>query len=282
MKSDHAAEGKAGSRGTALITGASSGIGEAFARRLAQDGCDLVLVARREERLRRLADELRDRFGIRAEPFRADLSRSEEIERVENRIRQENDLSLLVNNAGFGTTGAFAEIDIGRQLDMITVHVTAPVRLCRAALPGMIDRGAGGIINVSSIAAWWPVRNGATYCATKAYLLSFSRSLHRELDGTGVRVQALCPGLTRTGFHDTEEFRRIDRSASPQWLWLSADRVVSESLKALDRNRVICIPGRRYRIFVRLVRNGLMLAVMRRMRDAWHAVHERRPGTSEG
>lgn len=240
-------------RGRALITGASSGIGEAYARKLAAQGFDLTLVARRAERLAALAAELSAAHGIAAEALPADLADDQGIERVARYIERRNDLVLLINNAGFGTRGNFIEVELASQLDMIRVHVIASVTLCRAALPGMMARGSGAIINVSSIAAFFPSGGGATYTATKAYLNNFSEALAAEVEGTGVRVQALCPGFTYSGFHDTLEYTGFDRKQVPDALWMSAEQVVDESLAALTGSRVIVVPGRQYR--------GIMLAI---------------------
>ncbi len=260
-------------RGRALITGASSGIGEAFARRLAAEGFDLTLVARREDKLRTLADEVSAAFGIRADVLAADLARDEDIERVARYIESQPDLALLINNAGFGTRGDFAHVELGPQLDMIHVHVVAAVTLAWAALPGMVGRGSGAIINVSSIAAFFPSGGGATYTATKAYLNNFSEALAGELDGTGVKVQALCPGFTYSGFHDTAEYTDFDRKQIPDPLWMSADSVVDESLAALAGNRVIVVPGRRYRGIVATANSplrGTIRGAARTIRRRWH------------
>lgn len=240
-------------RGRALITGASSGIGEAYARRLAAQGFDLTLVARRAERLASLAAELSAAHGIAAEALPADLADEGDIARVASYIEERSDLVLLINNAGFGTRGNFTEVELASQLDMVRVHVIATMTLCRAALPGMMARGSGAIINVSSIAAFFPSGGGATYTATKAYLNNFSEALAAEVDGTGVRVQALCPGFTYSGFHDTAEYTGFDRRQVPDALWLSPEQVVAESLAALTGSRVIVVPGRQYR--------GIMLAI---------------------
>lgn len=240
-------------RGRALITGASSGIGEVYARRLAAQGFDLTLVARRAERLASLAAELSAAHGIAAEALPADLADEGDIARVASYIEERSDLVLLINNAGFGTRGNFTEVELASQLDMVRVHVIATMTLCRAALPGMMARGSGAIINVSSIAAFFPSGGGATYTATKAYLNNFSEALAAEVDGTGVRVQALCPGFTYSGFHDTAEYTGFDRRQVPDALWLSPEQVVAESLAALTGSRVIVVPGRQYR--------GIMLAI---------------------
>lgn len=249
--------------GTALVTGASSGLGAAFSRALASQGYGLILVARREERLTALAAELRDHHHVSAEPLVADLASPSGVELVEARIAELPTLDLLVNNAGFGTTGTFADVRLGKHLDMIHVHVVASVRLCHAALPGMIARGSGGIINVSSVAAVMPQGGHVTYCATKAYLRVFSETLRTELKGTGVQVQALVPGFTYTEFHDQPELEGFDRSQVPEALWMSAERVVEASLKALGRDRGVCIPGFRNRVLVALAWTGLPSLIWR-------------------
>jgi uncharacterized protein len=226
---------------TALITGASSGIGAAFARKLACLGYDLVLVARRADRLEALAHELRQANPIQVEVIPADLTDEDDILRLETRIAGMPNLALLVNNAGVGAEGRFYEADIGPQLDMIRLHVLASVRLARAALPGMVARGRGGIINVASVAGFMALPDNVTYCATKGYLITFSKALHLELAGTGVRVQALCPGFTHTEFHD--DLQEFDKSRTPAILWMPAEAVVDASLRGLARGKVVCIPG---------------------------------------
>jgi hypothetical protein len=238
----------------ALITGASSGIGAAFARRLASEGYGLVLVARRDARLRSLAGELEREFRIHAGVFPADLSDAVQVKRLETRISGIQELEILVNNAGFGVPGEFAEIEAGQSAEMIQVHVVAAVRLCRAALPGMISRGRGMIINVSSIAAFMAGPKNVTYSATKAYLNLFSEGLRDELEGTGVRIQALCPGLTHTEFHDRPGYEDYKKKI-PEFLWMTAEEVVGESLDSLEKNRALCIPGFKNRLIVLLIRN---------------------------
>jgi len=242
---------------TALITGASSGIGEAFARQLAARQYDLLLVARRQERLTALATELHERHGIVVEPLVADLINPADVERVADRVAQTETLAMLINNAGFGTTGRFARIDVNRQLEMIQLHVMAPVRLTRAALPGMIARHRGTIINTASTIAFFPFPGNAVYSATKAFLLAFTKGLQVELTGSGVQVQALCPGFTYSGFHDTAEYAHFKRSQLPQFLWMSATEVVEESLRAVERKQVICIPGFKNRLQVAIATHPL-------------------------
>ncbi len=241
--------------GTALITGASSGAGAEFARQLALLGYDLILTARREDKLAELAARLTADCGITASVVQADLAVDADIARLDQMIAARDDIVLLVNNAGFGTRGYFAEIDVGPQLDMISVHVLAPVRLSRAVLTQMIGRGAGAIINVSSIASFFASPGGATYGASKAYLNTFSEALQGELKDTGVFVQALCPGFFYSGFHDTTEYENFDRSQVPEPLWMSAEAVVTESLVSLTKGKVIVVPGRQYKLLAATARS---------------------------
>ncbi len=242
---------------TALITGGSSGIGAEFARQLAARRYDLVLVARRAERLQSLAAELHERYGIKVESLVADLQLPADVERVTARIRDGNDIALLVNNAGFGVPHSFRRGDPDRQVNMIQVHVIASVRLARAALPNMIEQHRGAIINVSSTAAFVPVAAHPIYAATKAFLTTFSESLAAESRSKGVRVQALCPGFVRTEFHKDPQ-HAATRSGIPSWLWLRAEDVVRDSLAALDREEVVCIPDVRYKFVVLVARLGIV------------------------
>ncbi|MEV8093022.1 SDR family oxidoreductase [Kitasatospora sp. NPDC085879] len=244
---------------TALITGATAGIGAAFARRLARDGRDLVLVARDTARLEDAAAELGKRYGVRVETLTADLSTDAGITAVEERLRAtEHPVDILVNNAGFGNKGAFLDVPLQAELDMVKVHVEAILRTTTAALPGMRERGRGAVINVASVAAFVP---RGTYGASKAWVVSFTQGVARDLAGSGVRLQALCPGFTRTEFH-----QRADMGTGniPSWGWLTADRVVDESLRDLVRGRTLSVPGKRYKAAVALARllpSGRMGAV---------------------
>lgn len=229
--------------GWALVTGASSGIGEAYARRLAALGYHLMLVARREDRLQALAGDLKEGYNVNVRSISADLAQESEIQRVEDLIYSTTDLGFLVNNAGFGSGGLYYQIDPGKQFDMIRLHVLAAARLTRAVLPRMVEGRQGAVVNVASIAAFAVVPTSAMYGSTKAWMVHFSQAIAEELRGTGVRVQALCPGFTYTGFHDTPEYKDFDRSVVPRFMWMSADAVVAESLKALERNRVVCTTG---------------------------------------
>jgi len=255
----------------ALITGASAGIGATFARKLAERNYDLILVARRRERLKILRRELEEQHGVTCEVLPADLADEVGIETVAERIRETTDLTMLVNNAGFGTIGMFAEVDIMRHIDMIKVHVTAAVRLCHAALPAMIANRRGDIINVSSVSGFMDNPGGATYNPTKAYLNSFSQTLRNEMAEYGVRVQALCPGFTLTEFHEVGDFVEFVRDKVPKGWWMTPEFVVRKSLKGLEKGQVICIPHIRYKAIVALYRNRLISRLLRPIliRKSW-------------
>ncbi len=224
----------------ALVTGASAGIGTAFADRLARDGYDLVLVARRRERLEELAKKLRESHAVEVEVLVADLVDAGDLLAVEQRLAVPPGVDLLVNNAGFGTHGPFQESDPDREEHEILLNDLALVRLTRAALPRMVARGSGAVINVSSMAGFLPSPFNATYGATKAFVNSFTEALAEELRGTGVRVQALCPGFTRTEFQEVAE---VDISALPEFAWMEPEPVVDAALKALAAGEVVCVPG---------------------------------------
>jgi short-subunit dehydrogenase len=240
-------------RPLALITGASSGIGAVFASALAARGYDLVLVARRKDRLQELARSLAAR-GIVAEPLEADLANDDGIAVVEQRIHAAQNLDLLVNNAGFGTRGKFFSADVESQDHMHRLHVLATVRLTHAALQGMVERAHGGVINVSSVAAYRRAPGSVSYCATKCWMNAFTEGLALELKAAGspVKVQALCPGYTLTEFHDAAGIER-NKIAAP--LWLSAEKVVAASLAGLDRGKLIVIPGWQYKAAAFLLRH---------------------------
>ncbi len=245
---------------TALITGASSGIGAAFARQLAADGYNLVLVARRRERLESLATELMQRHNISAEVLVADLAKDEDIEQVAQRIEDTNTLDMLINNAGFSTMGPFAENERSSQLDIVQVHVTACTALCHAALQGMLERRCGTIINVASIAAFLPGPGGVTYSATKNYMVTFSKALQTEVQDVGIKVQVLCPGFTYSEFHDTTHFEQFDRASVPKGLWMTSEDVAIDSLRALNNRQVVHISGLKNRFLVLL--SSIMMHVV--------------------
>jgi len=244
---------------TALITGASAGMGAEYARQLAAAGTNLILVARRLDRLEELARRLREKHALAIECLQADLAAPEGIERVEHRIADTETLDLLINNAGFGGgKGSFVEREAGHHLGMVQVHIATTVRLCRAALPGMIARGRGGVINLASIAAFSSL-SGPMYSGTKAFLVMFSENLQSELLGTGVCVQALCPGMTHTEFH---EVANIDKAIVPKPFWMTAEEVVRISLRRLGRGAV-CVPGWKNKTIAFLMRCPLTAAGIR-------------------
>lgn len=236
----------------ALITGASSGIGRSFALALAARGCDLVVVARRRDRLEELAAEIVASTKRSVEVIMADLTDPSDRAAVEARLADaDRPVDLLVNNAGVGGSGPFTGQTADHEEGEILLNVVAPARLSSAVLPGMIERCRGGIINVSSIAGVQAVPYLATYAATKAYLTSFSQALHEEVRAQGVTVVALLPGMTRTEFHAAAG---LDRTNVPGPAWLSADEVAESGLRALERGRAIAVPRAGYRVFVGLSR----------------------------
>lgn len=224
----------------ALVTGASTGLGAVFATALASQQYDLTIVARNRERLEALAEHLRQSYGVAVEVVVADLTKAVALRTVEERVAADQSLELLINNAGFGTTGPFTTLDPEGEEAEIRLNVIALMRLTRAALPGMIARNRGAIINVSSLAAFVPGPYDATYAATKAFVNSFTEALHEELRGTRVRVQALCPGFTYTEF---QQRAGMDVSTIPTGLWMTPEAVVAASLAALRRGQLVCVPG---------------------------------------
>ncbi|WP_445401705.1 SDR family NAD(P)-dependent oxidoreductase [Streptomyces sp. LE64] len=234
---------------TALITGATAGIGAAFARRLAADGHDLVLVARDAERLRDQATELHDRHGVEAEVLRADLATDEGIEAVAARLgNRRRPVDLLVNNAGFGNRGRYLEVPLADELTMLKVHCEAVLRLTSAGTEAMRERGRGGVVNVASVAAFLP---RGTYGASKAWVVQFTQGVARDLAGSGVRLMALCPGFVRTEFH---ERAGMGTDNIPGWMWLDADKVVATGLTDLSRGRTVSVPDPRYKALMGLAK----------------------------
>src|SRR4051812_5524014 len=238
---------------TALVTGASSGIGAEIARVLAARGCDLTLVARRGDRLEELAGELSG--SVRVDVVAADLADDSGVATVEQRLRTAP-VELLVNNAGVGTGGSFHTLPIEAELQEIRLNVVAVVRFTRAALPAMVDSGRGGILNVSSLAGDQPLRGSATYAASKSYVTTFSESIAAELRGTGVHVTVVKPGFTYTEMGGDEA--PDPASFLGKRLWLQADRVARDAVDAVEKGRLICVPGAQWKAV-----NGLVQALPR-------------------
>jgi short-subunit dehydrogenase len=235
--------------GTALVTGPTAGIGRAFAEALACRGHDLVLVARDEERLDALAEELARAHGVAVEVIVADLADREATARVEARLAdRDRPVALLVNNAGFGHRRPFTENSVEEEQEMLDVLVGAVLRLSHAALAPMLARGEGAILNVSSVAAFLP---RGTYSAAKRYVVSFSEWLDVSYRDRGVRAVAVCPGFVRTEFHQR---MGLSRMPAPAWMWLDAERVVRDALSDLERGRTVSVPGKRYRALTAVVR----------------------------
>jgi uncharacterized protein len=239
--------------GSALVTGASSGIGAEIARVLAQRGCALTLVARRADRLEQLANELSDRVSVDVVP--ADLADEAGVTTVEQRLHDQP-VELLVNNAGVGTGGLFHTLPLDGELREISLNVVALIRLTRAVLPAMVEAGRGGILNVSSLAGDQPLRGSATYSATKAYVTTFSESIAAELRGTGVHVTVLKPGFTYTEMGGEEA--PDPASFMGKHLWLQADRVAGDAVDAVEKGKLICVPGGQWKAV-----NGLVQALPR-------------------
>lgn len=236
------------------MTGASAGLGSAFARLLARRGFDLVLVARRRERLEALAKELEQEGDVTAHVLAADLAYPRAPRAIRDELLQRGiGVDVLVNNAGYGLARGFSEADWKEHADLLQVMATAVTELCHLFVPGMKARGWGRIVNVASVAAFTPQVAGNLYGGVKRYVVDFSKALALELDGTGVHVCALCPGYTKTEFHDVMGVQdQID--ALPGWLVMSADEVASRGWSAVERGESVCVPGLLYRLLVAVCR----------------------------
>ncbi|MBS0411508.1 MAG: SDR family oxidoreductase [Proteobacteria bacterium] len=229
----------------ALITGASAGIGAAFARLYARHGYDLAITARRENRLRELSDDIRLSHGVEVLVIPADLADPAAPDAILAEIAANGrSVDALVNNAGYGMPGAFAGSPWEEHAQFLQVMVAAPCELAHKALPGMVERRFGRIVNVASLAGLAPGGPGATlYGASKAFLVRFSQSLHQEVAGSGVHVSALCPGFTYSEFHDANQTRAQITGTVPDWLWMGADEVAAQGFEAVEANRPVCVTG---------------------------------------
>ena len=228
---------------TALVTGASSGIGADIARELAERGHAVTLVARREDRLAVLAEELEAKLHVRTDAITCDLSDAAARERLVAEIRARGlEVSILVNNAGFGSAGRFQDLDPEGELRMVRTNVEAVVHLCGEYIPAMIERGEGAVLNVASTAAFQPLARQSTYSASKAFVLSFTEVLSSDLKGTGVTATALCPGPVKTEF--TDQHAGFDAASStPDFVWMSAEETARAAVKGVERGKRVVVPG---------------------------------------
>ncbi|MEK6276475.1 MAG: SDR family oxidoreductase [Actinomycetota bacterium] len=227
---------------TAVVTGASAGIGEAIARELAARGQNLTLAARREERLTELAAELHDQHGVRVGIVACDLGEASARDRLAAQIADLGfEVEVLVNNAGFGYVGDFVDGDRGRQVEMVRLNCEAVVDLTARYLPAMVQRGRGNVINIASTGAFQPMPKSATYGATKAFVLSHSEAVHHELRGTGVTLTAVCPGPVRTEFVEAADIKGAD--SAPGFVWMSAEDIAKETVDAAEAGKRAIVPG---------------------------------------
>jgi hypothetical protein len=225
------------------VTGASAGIGADIARELARRGHGVTLAARREERLSELAGEIAERHGVRAEVLACDVADPASRDRLVEKLAELRlNVEVLVNNAGFGTAGAFTELDADAEVQMVRTNCEAIVSFCHSFVPAMVERGRGAVMNVASAAGFQPIPRQATYAATKAFALSLSEALHSELAGTGVTVTALCPGPVRTEFAEVAGIGEIEES-TPGFLWKSSEEVAAAGVEGLERGRRVVTPG---------------------------------------
>lgn len=237
---------------TAVITGATSGIGAAYAKRFAEQGYDLVITGRRREKIEALAENIRKECHVRVEVVLAELSEKEGIRKVIETM-QEKQVEILVNNAGFGANSLFYECDLEVAEQLASVSVIAPMELIRAALPDMVKRKSGTIINISSESVYMIVPKNSVYSGSKAFLKSFTEGLHVDLIGTGVRVQAVCPGLTHTDFHEKMGMEKSRQANKGFVSWMSPEEIVACSLNDLQKGKVICIPGFHTKLMTRML-----------------------------
>lgn len=232
---------------TALITGASAGLGIEFARQLAANGYDLALVARRREKLEQVANELRAQFGIAVTIVPADLSDTEAPNAIYETLKTSNiHIDYLVNNAGAAGSDLLEDREWATQQDFFQLMMLSVAHLCHLFIPGMRERGFGRVINIASVAARIPRVGGCNYGPSKAYLVALSEDLSVTLHGTGVNVCALCPGYTHTDFHSTAGLEDM-KQAMPKWLWYKAETVVADGLKAVEKGKPVYLSGRLYR-----------------------------------
>ncbi len=230
---------------TALITGGSSGLGAEYARKLAEKGMNIILTARREEKMNLLAQELENKFKVKVEVITADLAQEADIEKVKRFIEQREDIDVLFNNAGYGIPGNFKDMDLQRAVNNLKVHNLAPIILTHAIISKMMDKNKGILLYTSSLSSFLPARGGM-YSATKAFLTMFARSLEFDLMKSNVRIQALCPGFFHSEFHD-KDYKDFKKN-SIKGLWMDVNEIVEESLQGLEKDKVVVIPGFKYKL----------------------------------
>ncbi|MGZ5322000.1 MAG: SDR family NAD(P)-dependent oxidoreductase [Solirubrobacterales bacterium] len=266
--------------GTAVVTGASSGIGAALARELAARGHSVALVARREERLHSLADELAREHGIDAGVHVADLRRRKARERLQQALAEEGRFAeVLVNNAGFGSRGEFVTNDTGRIVDMVRLNVEAVVDLTGRFLPGMVNRGRGAVINIASTAAFQPLPGSAVYAAGKAFVLSFSEAIRTELRGSGVTVTAVCPGPVKTEFTEAAGMAGVE-SATPDLMWTSVEDVARSAVDGAAHDKRVVVPGTLNRVGALAGQHSPRAVALPLIQRVWGAATSR--GSSAG
>jgi len=236
---------------TAIITGATSGIGAEYAKQLASLGYDLVITGRREEIIGKLADELKEKNNVKVDVVITELSEQDGVRKLIDFIAPIENIDMLINNAGFGLNKYFIRSDIDFQVRMNDVHTTASMKLIYAVLPKMIRQKHGNIINVASVAGMCPLVRDIVYCGSKAFLITFSEALYMEVMEKGIKIQALCPGFTHTDFHGKLELSRSDHKKMGKLNWMTSEEVVRYSLKRLKKNKVVCIPGFSNRLMVK-------------------------------
>lgn len=256
----------------AVITGAAGGLGSQFCQQLAQQGYSLLLIDRDQPAMDRLAQTLVAEFQANVKTRVVNLVDESAVQDLAQELAKLEHLELLVNNAGFGQTKYFLDIDVEDHICMINLHVQTPVRLCRAVLPGMIEKNRGAIINVASLSAWTPCTGIVQYSATKQFLVTFSEALHEELKETNVRIQALCPAFVKTKFFDTTAMDAFEQKRVPFWLWIESAEVVRQSLRRLTSRQVIVIPGLVCSILGRFMRMPMFQPLVRRL-----ATNKRQP-----
>lgn len=248
-------------KGLAVVTGAAGGLGSCFAKKLAARGHRLLLIDRRSTQLHEICESLSAEHGIEAESYAVDLCNRDEVLLLGERLEQMPDVELFINNAGFGNADYFADTDPVALVGMADLHVVAPTILIRSVLPGMLERNRGNILNVSSVGGWFHSAGNVQYGATKNFLSVLTQSLQQEMRGTDVRVQALCPGFVRTGFHSADGMKGFQKSPATH-MWMTADEVVDYALAKLSTKQVLLIPGFGYKIVARLARMPFVQPIM--------------------